>query len=270
LRVPSAEEIAEAQILGRRVEETARRLKPHMDFSDAYAFSDKIVSAGKMIFDNALAGLKEADVDIEDPIRLLYVLKKLGPAIFEEMFGAGKVNPTFARGRKPVIPTDVYELSNAVVEKYRDMFSNSRSRDMLHGRRILIASTDVHEHAIMVIHQLLAEAGAEMINLGAETNPGQVVAAARDKNAEAVLISTHNGMALDYARRLKDEMVQEKIEIPVVMGGILNQKIEDQALPIDVSHSIKKLDFLPCPRLENKLGNLLEYSLKENYAADRD
>ena len=109
-----------------------------------------------------------------------------------------------------------------------------------------------------------------MINLGAETNPGQVVAAARDKNAEAVLISTHNGMALDYARRLKDEMVQEKIEIPVVMGGILNQKIEDQALPIDVSHSIKELDFLTCPRLENKLGNLLEYSLKENYAADRD
>jgi len=130
----------------------------------------------------------------------------------------------------------------------------------------LIASTDVHEHAIMVIHQLLAEAGAEMINLGAETNPGQVVAAARDKNAEAVLISTHNGMALDYARRLKDEMAQEDIKIPVVMGGILNQKVEDQALPIDVAVSIKELDFLPCPRLENNLGNLLEYNLKNKSA----
>lgn len=262
LRVPSAEEIAEAQIFGRRIEETARRLLPHMDFSDAYAFSGKIVAAGKMIFNNALAGFKEADVDIEDPIKLLYVLKKLGPAIFEEMFGAGKLNPTYARGRKPVIPTDVYELSNTYVEKYRDMFSNSKSKHMLHGRRILIASTDVHEHAIMVIHQLLAEAGAEMINLGAETNPDQVAVAARDKNAEAILISTHNGMALDYARRLKDEMAQQEIKIPVVMGGILNQKVEDQALPVDVSNNIKELDFLPCPRLENKLGNLLEYSLK--------
>ena len=262
-RIPAAEEIAEAQILGRRVAETARRLLPHMDFSAAQDFSRKIVSTGKRIFDNALTGLKEADVDIEDPVQLLYVLKKLGPANFEEMFGAGKLNSSYARGRKPVIPTDVYELSNAVVEKYRDMFSNSRSRHMLHGRRILIASTDVHEHAIMVIHQLLAEAGAEMINLGAETNPGQVVAAARDKNAEAVLISTHNGMALDYARSLKDEMAQEKIKIPVVMGGILNQKIEDQALPIDVSHSIKKLDFLPCPRLENNFSNLLEYKFKD-------
>jgi hypothetical protein len=113
----------------------------------------------------------------------------------------------------------------------------------------------------MVIHQLLADAGAEMINLGAEINPDQVVAAARDKNPQAILISTHNGMALDYARRLKDEMVQEKINIPVVMGGILNQKVRDQALPIDVSDSIKELDFLPCPRLENKFGNLLEYKL---------
>jgi len=263
LRVPAAEEIAEAQIFGRRIEETARRLQPRMDFSDAYAFSNKIVSAGKTIFDNALTGLKEAGVGVDDPIQLLYVLKKLGPALFEEMFGAGKLNPAYARGRKPIIPTDVYQLSNAYVEKYRNMFSNSRSKHMLHGRRILIASTDVHEHAIMVIHQLLAEAGAEMINLGAETNPDQVVAAARDKSAEAILISTHNGMAFDYARRLKDEMAQQGIKIPVVMGGILNQKVEDQALPVDVSTNIKELDFLPCPRLENNLGNLLEYKFKD-------
>jgi methylmalonyl-CoA mutase cobalamin-binding subunit len=263
LRVPAAEEIAEAQIFGRRIEETARRLQPHMDFSEAYAFSDKIVSAGKMVFNNALAGLEEADVDTGDPVKLLYVLKKLGPALFEKMFGAGKPNPASARGREAVVPTDVYELSSACIQKYREMFSSPKSRQLLHGRKILIASTDVHEHAIMVIHQLLAEAGAEMINLGAETNPDQVAVAARDNNAEAILISTHNGMALDYARRLRDEMAQQGIDVPVVMGGILNQKVEDQALPLDVCDSIKAFDFLPCPRLENNFGHLLEYKLKD-------
>jgi methylmalonyl-CoA mutase cobalamin-binding subunit len=263
LRVPAAAEITDAQIFGRRIEDTARRLKPHMDFSDAYAFAAKIVAAGKTIYNNALAGLKEADVDIEDPVKLLYILKKLGPARFEEIFGAGQLDPAHARGRKPVFPTDVFERSHAYVEQYRDIFSQSKSKEMLRGRRILIASTDVHEHAIMVIHQLLAEAGAEMINLGAETNPDQVAVAARDKNAEAILISTHNGMALDYARCLKDEMVQQGIKIPVVMGGILNQKVEDQALPIDVSANIKALDFLPCPTLENKLTHLLEYQFKD-------
>jgi methylmalonyl-CoA mutase cobalamin-binding subunit len=262
MRVPSAEEIAEAQIFGRRVEETARRLKRHVDFTDAYAFSEKIVSAGKMVSNEALAGLKEAGVNIEDPIQLLYVLKKLGPAQFEEMFGAGRINPVYARGREPVLPTDVFELSKGYVVKYRKMFTNPHSKRLLHDRRILIASTDVHEHGIMVIHQLLTEAGAEMTNLGAEINPGQIVETVRDKNIEAILISTHNGMALDYARRLKKEMALKGINIPVVMGGILNQKVEDRALPVDVADNIKKLDFLPCPRLENNFGKLLEYNFK--------
>jgi methylmalonyl-CoA mutase cobalamin-binding subunit len=268
LRVPSAEEIAEVQIFGRRIEETARRLKPHMVFSDAYAFADKIVTAGKMIFSDTLAGLKEAGVDIKNPIQLLYVLKKLGPALFEEMFGAGKPDPAYARGRKPVVPTDVYELSNSYVEKHREMFSSSKSKSILRGRRILVASTDVHEHAIMVIHQLLFEAGADLINLGAEINPDQVALAAKKENPEAIMISTHNGMALDYARRLKKEMARHEIDIPVVMGGILNQKREDQPLPIDVSNDIKELDFLPCPKLGSNFSNLLEYNLKNNENAD--
>ena len=178
------------------------------------------------------------------------------------MFGAGKTDPASARGRQPVVPTDVYEISTAYVEKHRDLFSNAESKRILHGRRILIASTDVHEHAIMVIHRLLSEAGAELINLGAEINPDQVAAAAGKENPEAIMISTHNGMALDYARRLKKELDQRNIQIPVVMGGILNQKVEDQALPIDVSNNIKQLDFLPCSRLENKLTNLLENKFK--------
>ena len=268
LRIPSAEEIAESQIFGRRIEESARRLKPHMDFSPAYAFSDKIVSTGKLVFDNALTGLKEAKVDIEDPLKLLYVLKKLGPALFEEMFGAGKPNPANARGREPVIPTDVFEISSNCVRQNRDMFVSPNSKQMLGGRRIVIASTDVHEHAIMVIHQLLSESGAKMIYLGAETNPHQVVTAALEENAEAILISTHNGMALEYARDLRSEMTQHDLDIPVVMGGILNQKVVDRPLPIDVISDLNKLGFLPCPRLEKKFGSLLEYNLRQKKDTD--
>ena len=56
---------------------------------------------------------------------------------------------------------------------------------------------------------------------------------------------------------------EEGIKVPVVMGGILNQKVDDQALPVDAASNIKELDFLPCPRLENNFGNLLEYNLKD-------
>jgi hypothetical protein len=258
LRVPSAEEIAEAQIYGRRIEQSARRLFPYMDFSAADAFSKTVLPAGKAVFDRALDGLKETGVDIKDPVQLLYVLKQLGPADFEEMFAAGKRNQVYARSREPVIATDVFELSNRYVDKYRTIFTTPKSRSILKGRRILIASTDVHEHAIMIIHRLLAEAGADMINLGAEANPAEIVLEARARNVEAILISTHNGLALDYAGRLKDELNTHKLKIPVVMGGILNQKFEDQPLPVDVSADLKKLDFYPCPRLEGRFRKLLE------------
>jgi hypothetical protein len=36
---------------------------------------------------------------------------------------------------------------------------------------VLWDTEDVHEHAVIIIHQLLAEAGADMINLGAEADP---------------------------------------------------------------------------------------------------
>ena len=261
LRVPSVEEIIEAQIYGRRIEDTARRLHPHMDFSASYDFSKKVLEAGKSVFERALEGLKEAGVDTRDPIQLLYVLKELGPAAFEAVFGSGKPDETCARGREPVIATDVFELSNSTVAKHRDLFTASRSKQILNGRRILIASTDVHEHAIMIIHQLLAEAGADMINLGAETDPDQIISEAQHSKAEAILISTHNGMALDYARRLKEHMDRCKVTIPVVLGGILNQKVENQALPVDVSGDLKQLGFNPCPKLEGNFRKLLESNL---------
>ncbi len=262
LRIPSADEIVEAQCFGHRIEDAARRLWPYIDFSSAYDFSNKVVSSGQSVFKNALDGLKEAGVDTKDPVQMLYVLKKLGPSDFEEFFGAGKITEGYPRGRQPVLPTDVYEMSRRYIKDYGHIFDNPKSRSILEGRRILIASTDVHEHATVIIDELLSKAGAVMINLGAEINPDQIASAA-SKNIDAILISTHNGMALEYAKCLKKELNKHGLRIPVVMGGILNQKIEDAALPIDVTANLKELGFYPCPKLESKFNLLLEYNLTD-------
>jgi len=263
LRIPSTDEIAEAQCFGRQLEESARRLWPHIDFTSAYDFSEKVYSAGKSVLNSALSGLKDAGVDIKDPVQMLFVLKALGPAIFEELFGAGKKDEKSPRGRQPIVPTDVYALSQRIINEYRHIFDNPKSRSILEGHKILIASTDVHEHAVMIIHELLSKAGAEMINLGAEVNPEQIARKAGSARVEAILISTHNGMALEYAKRLKVELTRQKINVPVVMGGILNQKVEAAALPIDVTVNLKELGFYPSPRLESKFSNLLELKIIE-------
>jgi methylmalonyl-CoA mutase cobalamin-binding subunit len=213
------------------------------------------------VFDKALDGLKEANVDICDPVQMLYVLKMLGPADFEEMFGADKADEDSTGGRQPVVPTDVYALSQRIINEYGHIFDNLNSKSTLKGRKLLIASTDVHAHAITIIHELLSRTGAEIINLGAEINPDQIARAAGSGSIEAILISTHNGMALEYAKRLKTELSRQKVDVPVVMGGILNQKMEDVALPVNVTANLKELGFYPSPKLEGRFRKLLEHEV---------
>ncbi len=261
LRIPSAEEIAEAQCYGRRIEQTARQLWPHIDFTSAYDFSAKLYSTGKSVFDKALDGLKEANVDICDPFQMLYVLKMLGPADFEEMFGADKADEDSPRGRQPVVPTDVYALSQRMINEYGHIFDNPNSRGKLKGRKLLIASTDVHAHAITIIHELLSRAGAKITNLGAEINPDQIARAASSGSVEAILISTHNGMALEYAKRLRTELDKQNVDVPVVMGGVLNQKMENVALPVDVTTKLIDMGFYPSPKLAGSFRKLLEHDV---------
>jgi len=250
LRIPSAEEIADAQSYGRRIEQTARRLYPHVDFTPAYDLSAKLCSAGKSVFNNAIAGLKEVGVDVRDPVQMLYVLKMLGAADFEAVFGVGKARDDSLGGRQPVLPTDVFEMSQRVIRDHGHIFDDPRSRRLL---------KDVHAHAIMIIHELLSRTGAEISNLGSEISPDQIARAAESCGAEAILISTHNGMALEYAQRLKAELARYDLDAPVVMGGILNQKVEDAALPVDVTTDIKELGFHTSPRLSGGFHRLLEH-----------
>ena len=120
-----------------------------------------------------------------------------------------------------------------------------------------MASTDVHDHALFVLHELLHQAGAEIINLGAEQNPVDVATAVQRNDVDAILISTHNGMALEYAQRLRDALSELDIDVPVLMGGVLNQKMENQALPVDVRAELHQLGFLTNAQLESGWGRLL-------------
>ncbi len=239
IRAPSAQEILEAQIMGQRVEATARRLFPRMDFSDSHIFADKMLDHGRQVFDNALAGLSAAGVNIRNPLEMLFILKKLGPALFEEYFGAGELDDNEPRGRKIIVPTDIFEQS---IAKYKDNLVSFQDPELvakLRGRKILLASGDVHEHAIIVLNWLLAHSKACVKYLGAEASPEQIADAAY--GMDAILVSTHNGMALEYGRQLKTALADRSLNIPILFGGILNQKIADKEIPVDVTAELKSI-----------------------------
>ncbi len=263
-RSPSWEEILEAQILGNRVETTARRLHSRVDFSDSRAFAAQMKKHGKQVFQNALNGLEAAGVDITNPLQMLYVLKKLGPDLFEELFGAGQADDAEVRGRKVIVPTDIFTQSIACYKENLPKFQMPELADKIAGKRILLASTDVHEHAIMVLHWLLSNAGADVVYLGAEADPEKVADKAGTDALDAILISTHNGMALDYGNQLVEVLAEKKVHTPVLFGGVLNQKHGDRDLPIDVTQELIGIGIHTDSGLGNQLGTLLKLNKPTN------
>lgn len=256
VRIPTAEEIADSHSFGRQVEAAARRMHPWVDFGPARAFSRRVVSAGKKICDRALDGFEKTGVDIADPVQLLYILKHLGPARFEASFGLGEWDPSIQQ-RRPLVPTDLSQRTRHTIEQYLPRFSSGEIREVMTDRRLLLASTDVHEHAVHVLEALLSRSGAEIVNLGAEQNPTDVAEAVAARPVDAILISTHNGMALEYAKRLRAELRERHLDVPVLMGGVLNQKTEDQPLPVDVTAELRQLGFHCSAQLDSGWGRLL-------------
>lgn len=238
IRIPSADEIIEAQLFGRQVEASARRLYPHVDFSAAESFAETVCREGAEIYQNALSGLADMGVDITNPLQMLYVLKKLGAQGFEQLFAADQSG-------SPEFVTDMYAMAQGVIDEYRPLFAEARFRDRVRGKRFLVASSDVHEHAAGSLAQLLSETGAEIVYLGAEQNPSDLVAALLAQPVDALLLSTHNGMALEYASQLKQLLDEASLSLPVIIGGVLNQKIDAQALPVPVIDDLKALGMHP-------------------------
>ena len=238
IRIPSADEIIEAQLFGRQVEASARRLYPHVDFSAAEDFAEIVCRQGKQVFDNALAGLADLGVDIRNPLQMLFVLKKLGAQRFEELFSTGL-------DAEQSLVTDMFAMAQGVVEEYRPQFTEESFRKRVKGKKFVVASSDVHEHAAGGLAQLLSEAGAGVVYLGAEQNPGDLIAALQDNPVDALLLSTHNGQALEYARQLKQLLEAASLSLPVIMGGVLNQKTAGHSLPVPVVDELKTLGMHP-------------------------
>jgi methanogenic corrinoid protein MtbC1 len=78
---------------------------------------------------------------------------------------------------------------------------------------------------------------------------------ARESEADFIALSTYNGVALDYLKRLREEMNRQQLRIPVFIGGKLNQITIASAdsMPVDVSAELEALGAHACRRIEDML-----------------
>lgn len=246
LRTPSADDICEVQLLGREAEKIAGRLRPHFNFAASKQFARSICARGREIFNSALDLLQESGVDTRDAVKMLYVLKTIGARDFEDALNPKAKTDCKIDGELSA-SSDIFLMTLELAKKWEPLFAEKTVKNIFSGRKILLASTDVHEHGVLLIEKLLQRAGADLTAFGAERNPDEVASRAAETSAEAILVSTHNGMALEYARKLLGEMARLNLDIPVCMGGILNQNTEAGHVPADVVEELEAMGINTIP-----------------------
>jgi methylmalonyl-CoA mutase cobalamin-binding domain/chain len=203
-----------------------------------------LLDGGLRFLDNVLTGLEELGIDLRDPLQLILSVRRLGAVEIERRFGIG--SPATPGGdNEPVIPTDTLKdfiTDRVAVQRY---FA-ARRPDVLPPARVVVASTDIHEYGIRLLAVGLREVGVEPMMAGTSLDPDELADLALEADATAVLVSTHNGMALTYARRLLDELAARKLDPLVVFGGTLNEDVPDAEAPLDVSEDLRALGVRVC------------------------
>lgn len=234
-RIPEVEEVIEAQLFaGRLIEQSAGW--PGLIDGAAVGQMTARLRAGAGRFRAALwAGLEAAGVDCTDAFAVLLALRRMGGRRIEAAYGAGQPDARAMGGRVPVVPatilSEIAEMSQAALAG-----ADAGLRPAVKGLRVLVATSDVHEHGKMLIDEMLRQLGAEALDGGTSTDPGPLAALAAELRPDAIALSTYNGVALAYYQALRAALAVQGLTVPVLIGGRLNQIPEgsNSSLPTDV------------------------------------
>jgi methylmalonyl-CoA mutase cobalamin-binding domain/chain len=250
VRIPSAEEITHIHVFARYLEDAARRLAPVLDLEPAQKIKDRFLSLGREVFDRALDGLSGDGVDIANPLELLFVLKKVGALGFERLYGAGPEDPAYLGGRKPAALTDMFSRTFARSQSVMDDLGDLGKQ---HMSKLLLASTDVHVHGLIVIERALDCMGFTTVLAGVELSPAEIARQALENQVTGVIVATYNGNALEIAKAVRYELRAAGLKIPIFMGGRLNQVEAGSILPKNVENEINELGVRACSSIPDCL-----------------
>ena len=251
IRIPSPEEIIDAQTVARTVASTVPEIYDTVNWSALEATRDTLVEQGDRFFDNIINGLSDAGVDTTDPLQLLVAVRRLGSAGVERHFGVGTPteDPAFD-GYEPIVPTDVLSDFLATRNQLREV-ARPKSWTLNRSHKAVIASSDVHELGMRLVIDVAESLGIKPVIGSVGVDPDELAELALQEEATSVLVSTHNGMALSYGESLMRELSERGIAPQVIFGGKLNQDVEGSDMPVDVTQELISLGIDVCHDLKD-------------------
>ena len=96
---------------------------------------------------------------------------------------------------------------------------------------VIVGSTDVHEMAKRILVRALGSAGHAVTDIGVNRDPEDFVHAAVAAGAAAIVITTHNGVALSFGRRAVQLCADRGVRPVIAMGGVLNEDMPSAPPP---------------------------------------
>ena len=268
-RIPDTDEIIEAQIFAARLVEHASDSFGLVALDRIDRDADRLVAGARRFAGRVLDGLAEAGIDTADPAALMIALRRIGPKRLEALYGPGAPNPMAWGGREALVPAEwVEDLRHAAVAWVERTPAPVRDRLRESGLKVCVGTSDVHEHGKMLIERVLSDLGLAAVDGGTSVDPVDLVASALRHRADAVAVSTYNGIALRYAREVRDALTAAGASLPLCIGGRLNEVPDDSnsGLPVDVTRDIAALGATPCATPEAMIAVLDTLARR----ADRD
>lgn len=236
-RVPTGAENLEVQRLAHDLERDVRRSGAVLAWDRAERLAAEVAAYAVRFRDAALARLVEEGVAVTDPVDVLLALRGLGLTALEDRL---RLPPP--RGVAELVPWKARHVSATSAEL-------AAALPDLRGTRVVLAVLDVHDVVRDALLRTLPRAGAEVVLLPSSATPASVVHAAVAEDADAVVLGTYNGAALDVGRELRAALDATAYDGPVIMGGRLNQDTGGDA-PVDVAEDLRRLGLLPAATLE--------------------
>jgi methylmalonyl-CoA mutase cobalamin-binding subunit len=110
------------------------------------------------------------------------------------------------------------------------------------------------------VERLFAGLGVTPLDGGVSCDPDDLAETARQTGADLIALSTYNGVALSFLAALKQELEERDLQVPVLIGGRLNQipASSNTSLPVEVGDELAALGAVVCHEVEDALPALLD------------
>ena len=254
VRVPSADEIIQAHHTVDMMIEKGKHYGQFIDWQKVEAEADILVTCGNIFFERVLNGLDSMHIDINHAGEVLSALKAIGVDQLEQNFGVGQKKENVMRGRVPVRPTSIVQIINLQQDDVMKKIDNIDEKPLT-GINVVVGATDVHEFGKEICKNILSTAGANVYDLGSTISIDSLADTIIETEAKVALVSTYNGIALSFAKDMLKKFKEMNIDIPVIMGGRLNEVMEGSELAVDVSKEIGELGI----NVDNNAELLVDY-----------